>query len=45
MIDAENIKALAELRSKTKAMTVLKEAYAYEEQQKQNADNEAEILR
>ena len=31
MIEAENQKHLAELRSKTIAMKVLKEAYAYEE--------------
>mmetsp|Transcript_4395 Transcript_4395/g.7449 ORF Transcript_4395/g.7449 Transcript_4395/m.7449 type:complete len:384 (-) Transcript_4395:74-1225(-) len=44
-IDAENIKFLAEARAKAKATTITKQAEAYFEQQKINADNEASIIR
>lgn len=45
LIDAENQKFLAEIRSKKKATILLKEAEAYEVQQKTLADTEVEVIK
>ena len=44
LIEANNQKALAELRSKTKAMIIIKEAEAYKEKMHQEADAETKII-
>jgi glutaminase len=45
IIEAENIKGLAEIRAQAKATEILKKAQAFLETQKILADNKAEIIR
>ena len=45
LIEAENQKFLAECRSKAKATMILKEAEAYDKQQRLLADQEANIIK
>ena len=45
LIEAENVKLLAEMRSKAKATNVLKEAEAYETMQMIQADQEVAIIK
>jgi hypothetical protein len=45
VIDAENIKAIAEMRAQAVATTVLKKAEAYEQQQHLIADNRVAIIK